>query len=116
MALLNILQYPDPRLRTVARPIVEIDARIKTLARDMAETMYAAPGIGLAATQVNVHERLIVVDITEDHSDLRILINPERLEHSPQTKLVQEGCLSVPGMYDEIERPDWVRIRAINLD
>jgi peptide deformylase len=116
MALLNILQYPDSRLRTVARPIVGIDARIKTLARDMAETMYAAPGIGLAATQVNVHERLIVVDITEDHSDLRILINPELLEHSPQTKLVQEGCLSVPGMYDEIERPDWVRIRAINLD
>lgn len=116
MALLNILQYPDSRLRTVARPIVGIDARIKTLARDMAETMYAAPGIGLAATQVNVHERLIVVDITEDHSDLRILINPELLEHSPQTKLAQEGCLSVPGMYDEIERPDWVRIRAINLD
>jgi peptide deformylase len=115
MAKLNILHYPDARLRTVAEPIAVVDDRIRQLAKDMAETMYDAPGIGLAATQVNVHERIIVVDVSDDQSDLRVLINPSITKLDDQTKVYQEGCLSVPGIYDEVERPDRILVQALNL-
>jgi peptide deformylase len=115
MAKLDILHYPDARLRTVARPISVVDDRIRQLAKDMAETMYDAPGIGLAATQVNIHERIIVVDVSDDQSDLRVLINPSVSKLDEQTKVYQEGCLSVPGIYDEVERPDRVLVQALNL-
>ena len=114
MAILKLLHYPDERLRTVAKPIAVVDERIQQLANDMAQTMYEAPGIGLAATQVNVHERMIVLDISEDRSDLRVLINPEVISHGRDTKVFQEGCLSVPGIYDDVERPDQIRVRALN--
>lgn len=114
MALLKLLHYPDERLRTIAKPIAVVDDRIRQIARDMAETMYASKGIGLAATQVNVHERMILVDESEDHSALRVLINPEVISHSEEKKVVQEGCLSVPGIYDDVERPDQIRVRALN--
>ena len=115
MAKLDILHYPDARLRTVARPIAVVDDRIRQLAKDMAETMYDAPGIGLAGTQVNIHERIIVVDVSDDQSDLRVLINPSVSKLDEQTKVYQEGCLSVPGIYDEVERPDRVLVQALNL-
>jgi peptide deformylase len=114
MAILKLLHYPDERLRTVAKPVAQVDARVREIVRDLVETMYAAPGIGLAATQANIHERIIVVDITEDKSDLRVLINPEVVAHSSQTKSFQEGCLSVPGIYDDVERPDRIAVRALN--
>lgn len=114
MALLNILRYPDPRLYTVAQPVTAVDARIRQLVIDMAETMYAAPGIGLAATQVNVHERVIVIDTSEARDQLQVLINPKLLEASAQMKLNEEGCLSVPGVYDSVERPERVRLQALN--
>lgn len=115
MALLPLLHYPDPRLRTLAQPIAHVDDEVRRLAADMAETMYEAPGVGLAATQVNVHRRLIVVDVTEDRSGLITLINPEIVEASEETKVWDEGCLSVPGFYDAVERPDRIRVRATNL-
>lgn len=114
MALLKLLHYPDERLRTVAKPVMVIDERVRTIVRDMAETMYEAPGIGLAATQVNIHERIIVVDTSEDRSDLRVLINPEVTEQGAERKVFQEGCLSVPGIFDDVERPDRIRVRARN--
>lgn len=114
MAILKLLHYPDERLRTVAKPVAQVDARIQEIVRDMIETMYAAPGIGLVATQANIHERIIVVDITEDKTDLRVLINPEVIAHSRETKRFQEGCLSVPGIYDDVERPDRISVRALN--
>ncbi|RQS68936.1 peptide deformylase [Burkholderia sp. Bp8963] len=114
MALLNILHYPDKRLHKVAKPVDQVDDRIRKLVADMAETMYAAPGIGLAATQVDVHERVIVIDISEDKSELRAFINPELVWSSDAKKIYEEGCLSVPGVYDEVERPDRVRVRALN--
>lgn len=114
MALLTLLHYPDDRLRTVAKPVAVIDDRIRSIVKDMAQTMYAAPGIGLAATQVNIHERIIVVDVSEDQTDLRALINPEIIFSSSETKKAQEGCLSVPGIFDDIERPDRIRVRALN--
>ncbi len=114
MALLKLLHYPDERLRTVAKPVAVIDDRIRAIVKDMAETMYDAPGIGLAATQVNIHERIILVDISEDHSDLRVLINPEIIEEGKEHKVFQEGCLSVPGIFDDVERPDRIRVRAKN--
>lgn len=113
MALLPILHYPDPRLHTKAVPIAVVDDRIRTLAADMAETMYAAPGVGLAASQVNVHERLIVIDVSEDKSGLMKLINPEIIERSGE-QTCEEGCLSVPGIYDTVTRSDRVRVRALN--
>ncbi len=112
MALLPILEYPDPRLRTRAEPVGEVDGRIRKLIDDMFETMYKAPGVGLAATQVNVHLRVLVVDITEDHSRPFALINPEIIERSGEGKL-EEGCLSVPGIYENIVRADRVRVRAL---
>jgi peptide deformylase len=113
MALLNILRYPDPRLHTVARPVVAVDERLRRLADDMLETMYAADGVGLAATQVDVHERLIVMDTSQDRKDPRVLINPEIIERSPEMKLGEEGCLSVPQTYDKVERHLWVTVRAL---
>lgn len=114
MALLPILQYPDPRLHKVAKPVQKVDDRIRTLVRDMAETMYAAPGVGLAATQVDVHERVVVIDVSEDSNELHVLINPEILWKSDETQFCEEGCLSVPGVYDEVERAARVRVRALD--
>ncbi len=116
MALLPILHFPDPRLQKVAAPIERIDDEVRRLAADMAETMYAAPGIGLAATQVDVHRRLIVIDISEAHDQLITLINPRILGQSADTQECEEGCLSVPGIFDEVERPAQVEIEALGLD
>jgi peptide deformylase len=116
MAKLNILRYPDPRLHIVAKPIAEVDDRIRRLADDMLETMYAADGVGLAATQVDVHERLIVIDTSEARDDPRVLINPEILERSEETSFVDEGCLSVPAIYDKVQRHARVKVRATGRD
>jgi peptide deformylase len=115
MALLPILHYPDPRLHTRAKPIAVVDAGIRKLAADMAETMYAAPGIGLAATQVNVHQRLLVLDISEDKSQLQVFINPEILSQEGACE-GEEGCLSVPGIYETVKRSERVKVRALDLD
>ena len=114
MALLNILQYPDPRLHKVAKPVVEVNDRVRKLVTDMAETMYEAPGVGLAATQVDVHERVITIDVSEARDELRVFINPEIVWASAERKVWDEGCLSVPDIYDKVERPDRVRVRALN--
>jgi peptide deformylase len=116
MSQLNILRYPDPRLHKVAKPVTAFDARLKHLIADMAETMYAAPGIGLAATQVDVHEQIIVIDISDAHDDLRVLINPEVIWASDEKQVYDEGCLSVPGIYDGVERPSRVKVRALDAD
>ena len=113
MALLPILRYPDPRLHTRARPVAVVDEAIRQLIEDMAETMYEAPGIGLAATQVDVHLRVVIIDISEDRSDLRAFINPEILERSGE-QTCEEGCLSVPGIYDKVTRAERVRVRALD--
>ncbi len=115
MALLPILHYPDPRLHTRAKPVAVVDEGIRKLAADMAETMYAAPGIGLAATQVNVHQRLLVLDISEDKSQLQVFINPEILSKEGACE-GEEGCLSVPGIYETVKRSERVRVCALNLD
>lgn len=112
MALLTIIEYPDPRLKTVAKPVTRFDERLRTLVADMAETMYEAPGVGLAATQVDVHERLIVIDVSETKDQLRVFINPEILWASDEEIECEEGCLSVPGVYDAVTRPARVRVRA----
>ena len=114
MAVLTILRYPDPRLHQVARPVKVFDERLRTLVADMAETMYQAPGVGLAATQVDVHERVIVIDVSDARDELHVFINPEILDASADRKVYEEGCLSVPGVYEEVERPDRVRVRAHN--
>ena len=115
MALLPILHYPDPRLHQRATPVERVDDRIRDLVRDMAETMYAAPGIGLAATQVDVHERVIVIDVSEDHTDLRAFINPVILETEGEAEN-EEGCLSVPGVFDRVRRAERVKVRALGTD
>lgn len=115
MALLPILRYPDSRLHTKAAPVAQVDESIRRLAADMAETMYAAPGIGLAATQVDRHVRLIVIDVSEDKSQLLTLINPSLLEKSGECE-GEEGCLSVPGIYETVKRASHVRVRALGLD
>jgi peptide deformylase len=115
MALLPILRYPDPRLKTVATPVTQFDDALVKLTQDMAETMYDAPGVGLAATQVNVHKRIIVIDVTEDNSGLTVFINPEIIQASKESKVYEEGCLSVPGIYEKVERPDTVKVRAQNV-
>jgi len=115
MALREILRYPDERLHTIARPVKEVDDRVRELVRDMAETMYAAPGIGLAATQLDMHERIIVIDVSEDRNCLIVLINPEILERSGQQEC-EEGCLSVPGIYDRVIRAEKVKVRAMGTD
>lgn len=116
MPLLNILRYPDPRLHKVARPVTVFDARLKKLIKDMADTMYEAPGVGLAASQVDVHEQLVVIDTSDTKDDLRVFINPEILWTSSETKVYEEGCLSVPGVYDGVERPTQVKVRALDAD
>jgi peptide deformylase len=115
MAKLTILEFPDPRLRTEAAPIESVDAEVRSLVDDMLETMYAAPGIGLAATQVDVHRRLLVVDVSADKSDPHVLINPKILEKGGVT-VTEEGCLSVPGYYEEVQRAEHIRVRFINRD
>jgi len=116
MTQLTILRYPDPRLHTIAKPVAVVDARIRQLAADMFETMYEAAGIGLAATQVNVHERLIVIDVSENREQPLVLINPEIVWASPETRIGDEGCLSVPGIYDGVERATSIRVQALGLD
>lgn len=115
MTKLRILEYPDPRLRTKAQPVEKVDDEIRQLAQDMLETMYAAPGIGLAATQVDVHKRLLVVDVSENRSQPYCLINPEIMENDG-LEIMEEGCLSVPGIYEKVERADHIRVRALNTD
>ncbi|MBI5279918.1 MAG: peptide deformylase [Burkholderiales bacterium] len=114
MALLAILCYPDPRLHTVAKPVQAVDARIRKLVADMLETMYDANGIGLAATQVDVHERLIVIDVSEERNQPMVLANPEILWASDDKQVNDEGCLSVPGIYDGVERSSRIRVRALD--
>src|SRR5664279_5272392 len=104
MARLDILRYPDPRLHTVAKPVAQVDDRIRRLIDDMTETMYGADGVGLAATQVDVHERVIVIDISDAHDTPIVLINPELVDKSEETTLVDDGCLSVPEVYDKVPR------------
>ena len=111
MALLTILEYPDPRLKRIAAPVTEFTPAIKKLVDDMAHTMYEAPGIGLAATQVDVHKRIVVIDVSENKSDLRVFINPEIIEADGEL-LGEEGCLSVPGYYDNVKRAGRVKVRA----
>jgi len=115
MTRLTILEYPDPRLRTRAVPVDAVDGRLRDLIDDMLETMYAAKGVGLAATQVDVHRRLLVADVSEAHDEPRVFINPEILSRDG-TETSQEGCLSVPGYYDDIERAARVRVRALDRD
>ena len=116
MTQLTILRYPDPRLHTVAKPVAVVDARLQRLVDDMLETMYAAEGIGLAATQVNVHERVIVMDTSEGRDQPLVLINPEIAWASDEKKINDEGCLSVPGIYDNVERSVAVKVQALDLD
>src|SRR5437763_2820569 len=114
MALLPILTYPDPRLHTVAKPVQAVDARVRGLISDMLETMYDASGIGLAATQVDVHERLIVIDVSEERNQPMVLINPEITWASDDKQVNDEGCLSVPGIYDGVERSRAIKVRALD--
>ena len=116
MALLNVLCYPDPRLHRVAKPVEQVDARIKKIVQDMADTMYDAPGVGLAATQVDIHERIVVIDVSDDQNELMVFINPEIIWASPEKKSWREGCLSVPEFYDEVERPAQIRVKALDLN
>ena len=113
MALLNILQYPDERLHTVAQSVAKIDERIQTLIQDMFETMYEARGIGLAATQVDVHERIVVMDLSEEKNEPRVFINPV-ITHKNGETTYEEGCLSVPGIYDTVTRAEQVTVEALN--
>ena len=115
MALLPILRFPDARLRTVAKPVTVFDAALRQLVADMAETMYEAPGIGLAATQVNVHQRVVVIDVSEDQKALQVFINPV-IESTSGMQTYEEGCLSVPGIYDKVDRPSEVRVRYQDLE
>lgn len=116
MAILDILEFPDPQLRTVARPVETVDDSIRVLVDDMLETMYHAEGVGLAATQVNVHKRVIVIDVSEGRDEPRVFINPKIkvIDETPQS--YQEGCLSVPGYYEEVERPARVKVAALDRD
>ena len=116
MAWLDILRYPDPRLHTVAKPVAEVDERIRRLVDDMLETMYDADGVGLAATQVDVHERVIVIDTSEARDEPRVLINPELIARSDEMILGEEGCLSVPTIYDKVPRHARVTVRALDRD
>ena len=113
MALLPILHYPDPRLHKVAAPVAAVDDRIRQLIRDMAETMYAAPGIGLAASQVDVHERVLIIDISEARNELQAFVNPQIVEASGEAEC-EEGCLSVPGIFEKVRRAERIKVRALN--
>ncbi|WP_048438321.1 peptide deformylase [Caenimonas sp. SL110] len=114
MALLPILCFPDPKLHTVARPVASVDGRIRQLVADMLETMYDASGIGLAATQVDVHERVVVIDVSEERNAPLVLINPEITWYSPEKQMNEEGCLSVPGVYDGVERATRIKVKAMD--
>jgi peptide deformylase len=114
MAILKILQYPDPRLHKIAQPVVAVNQTVRRLVADMAETMYDAPGVGLAATQLDVHQQIIVIDVSETHDDLLVLINPEITVREGESKC-EEGCLSVPGIYDKVQRAEKVTVSALNL-
>ena len=114
MAILDILEFPDPRLRTIAQPVKEVDARVQTIVDDMFETMYEAPGIGLAATQVNVHERIITIDVSEEKSEPLVFINPEITVLDGEMETMQEGCLSVPGFYEDVTRIEHCLVKAID--
>ena len=116
MALLTVLCYPDPRLHKVAKPVAQVDARIQKIVADMAETMYEAPGVGLAATQVDIHERIVVIDVSDNQDELMVFINPELIWASPEKKSWREGCLSVPEYYDEVDRPAVVRVKALDIN
>ena len=116
MALLNILEFPDPRLRTVAKPVAVVDDEVRQLIDDLLETMYDAPGIGLAATQVNVHQRILVMDISEEHDQARVFINPEITVLDETLGQYDEGCLSVPGFYEEVQRPRRISVKALGRD
>ncbi|MBU3633895.1 peptide deformylase [Polynucleobacter sp. es-GGE-1] len=116
MALLTVLCYPDPRLHKVAKSVAQVDARVKKIVADMADTMYEAPGVGLAATQVDIHERIVVIDVSDEQNELMVFINPEIIWASAETKSWREGCLSVPEFYDEVERPAQIRLKALDLD
>ena len=113
MALLPILHYPDPRLHKIAAPVTRVDDRIRKLINDMADTMHAAPGVGLAATQVDVHERVIVIDISETRDELQAFVNPEIVESNGEIEC-EEGCLSVPGVFEKVRRAERVKVRALN--
>ena len=114
MAILNILEFPDPRLRTIAKAVERVDDDLRQLIDDMFETMYDAPGIGLAATQVNVHKRLVVMDLSEDKNEPLVFINPEFESLTDEVDQYQEGCLSVPGFYENVDRPQKVKIKALD--
>jgi peptide deformylase len=114
MAKLNILRYPDPRLQTIARPVAEVDDKVRRLVDDMLESMYAAEGVGLAATQVDQHVRVIVIDTSDARDDPRVLINPELVARSDEMVLGEEGCLSVPEIYDKVLRHERVTVRALD--
>ncbi len=116
MALLPILSYPDPRLHKVAQPVAQVDDRIRKLVDDMLDTMYDAKGVGLAATQVDVHERVVVIDTSEERNQPLVLINPEIIEASEEMLVWEEGCLSVPTIYDKVDRHARVKVRALNRD
>jgi peptide deformylase len=116
MAILDILRYPDARLHKVARPVERVDDEVRALVRNMAETMYAAPGIGLAATQVDAHQRIIVIDTSDARDDLLVLINPEIIWASEAVQECEEGCLSVPGVYETVTRAEKVRVRALDAN
>jgi len=116
MALLPILEFPDPRLRTVAQPVAQVDDRVRKIVDDMFETMYAAPGIGLAATQVDVHERIITIDVSEDKSEPLVFINPQITVLEGQPESMQEGCLSVPGFYEDVTRIEHCLVKALDRD
>jgi peptide deformylase len=116
MTVLTVLHYPDPRLQKVAKPVAVVDERVRKIVADMAETMYAAPGVGLAATQVDIHERIIVIDVSEEQNQLMVFINPELVWASAEKKAWREGCLSVPEYYDEVERPDQILVKALDLN
>ena len=113
MTILNILNYPDPRLHNLATPVKKVTEQHKKLIKDMAETMYAAPGIGLAATQVNQHEQIIVIDISESKDSLLVLVNPKIIDKRGE-QVCEEGCLSVPGIYEKVQRAEWVKIKALD--
>ena len=116
MARLPILRYPDPRLLKPSRPVTDFGDSLKSLIADMAQTMYEAPGVGLAAPQINVHKQLIVIDVSEQKNELRVFINPQIIKASEEKAIFEEGCLSLPGIYDEIERPAKVTVRALDAD
>jgi peptide deformylase len=116
MTLLTVLHYPDSRLHKVAKPVAVVDNRVRKIVADMAETMYDAHGVGLAATQVDIHERIIVIDVSEEQNQLMVFINPELVWASPEKKVWREGCLSVPEFYDEVERPDQIQVKALDVN